>query len=189
MGSLSRIRYGGGSRRDAYRGIRSSRELVERARAAAKRWEEQTDEPPEPLQEAEAPDEGREPSSGDTGAEANGEPAAGIEAAVDDGLQRLRNEAERLLAETETRFAALERKLRREQASLEEELAHRAAALVAASERQAEVADRLATEFGRLYSHRATFHPAAAHLAELQARIKALAAELTSGPRAAEKPE
>jgi chromosome segregation ATPase len=174
---MSRIRSGRGSRRDAYADSRSSRDLVTKARETAKRWEEETDDRAAPT---------REPEGHDGPAEPGGEALPRIEEAVDDGLRRLQQEAEQLLSATETRFTELERELRRSQASLEEHLAHRSAELVAASERQAEVADRLATEFGRLYQR---FHPASVHLAELQARIKALAAELTSAPRPAEKPE
>jgi DNA repair exonuclease SbcCD ATPase subunit len=164
MGSLSRNRLAGGSRQAAYDDFRSSRELVEKARAATKRREE-------------------EQSSGDTDAGADQAALSRIEAAVDDGVRRLEREAEELLSATEQRCARLERKLKRLQASFEKELARRSSELTEASERQAEVADRLATEFSRLYTR---FHPASAHLAELQERVKALAAELTSGEPAAD---
>jgi hypothetical protein len=173
---MSRIGSGGGSRRDAYADFRSSRELVTKARETAKRWEEETDDRAAPTPEPEGHD-----------APEPGEALPRIEEAVDEGVRRLQEEAEQLLSATETRIAGLERELRRSQAA-EEELARRSAELTAASERQAELADRLATEFSRLYRHRAAFHPASVHLAELQARIKALASELSSGRRQAEEP-
>jgi chromosome segregation ATPase len=155
MGSLSRNRYAGGSRQGAYRNFRASPELVERARAATKRWEEETGDRAES-----GPDQ---------------EALSRIEAAVDDGLRRIERETKELLSAIEKRCA-----------ELEEELARRSSELIAANERQAEVADRLATEFSRLYSR---FHPASSHLTELQARVKSLAAELTSEAPAAGKTE
>jgi hypothetical protein len=88
-----------------------------------------------------------------------------IEAAVEDGVRRLRLESERLHAELEDRFADLERQLR-----------------AAEDRRASELNDLLAAEFSRVYRSNATFHPAAAHLAELNTRIKRMAGELAAVP-------
>lgn len=92
-----------------------------------------------------------------------------IEAAVEDGVRRLRLESERLHAELEDRFAELEREL-----------------WAAEDRRASELNDLLAAEFSRVYRNKATFHPAAAHLAELNTRIKRMAGELASVPNRAE---
>ena len=88
-----------------------------------------------------------------------------IETSVDDGVRRLRLESERLQAELEARFAELERKL-----------------WAAEDRRASELNDLLAAEFSRVYRDKATFHPAAAHLAELNTRIKRMAGDLSSAP-------
>jgi hypothetical protein len=88
-----------------------------------------------------------------------------IEVAVEDGLRRLRLESERLQSALEDRFADLERELR-----------------AADDRRAAELNDLLASEFSRVYRKKAAFHPAAAHLAELNTRIKRIAGELSAVP-------
>jgi hypothetical protein len=88
-----------------------------------------------------------------------------IETAVEDGVRRLRLESERLQGALEERFADLERELRATE-----------------DRRASELNDLLAAEFSRVYRNKATFHPAAAQLAELNTRIKRVAGELASVP-------
>ena len=95
--------------------------------------------------------------------------AAEIEAVVEDGVRRLHEEVEHLYA------------------TLQDEIERASVALAEASDRQTEIAERLVDEFSRLYRHRAAFHPASRHLAELQERIKQVAQ--IAAPNTAEEPD
>jgi hypothetical protein len=170
---LTRIRFGSGSRReeaDDY--VRSPDEVAERAQAALEaHYARVRNRLPagdrfsiEALAAQERAEEAHVPL---------------IEAAVEEGLQRLRQEAERRQAETEAWFAELSEEL-------EHELALRSAELATASERQTDVADRLAAEISRLYRLRMASHPASIHLAELHARIKELAQNIAAAGTADE---
>jgi hypothetical protein len=167
MGGLTRIKLGRQRQRSSYAEefVRSA-ELATRARAVAAAHEPKQKEPV-----PKAP------------ADRNVEElvAPRIEAAVEEGLRRLHEEAERLRVATEEHFAELERELRaaeeslaselrRSQASVEQHLAAQSGELAAASERQAELASRLAVGFTRLCRREA-----ASSLAEIEAGIRRVA--------------
>jgi hypothetical protein len=129
---------------------RSPAEVAKRARAAAEAYHARMrDGVPEP--------EGLDPDVDADDSSLEAALAAEIEAVVEDGVRRLHEEVEHLYA------------------TLQEEIERASSALADASDRQAEIAERLVDEFSRLYRHRAAFHPASRHLAELQERIKQVA--------------
>jgi DNA repair exonuclease SbcCD ATPase subunit len=148
MGRFSRKSSRRGTRESNY--ARSPADVTERARAAVEahhaRMSHGVAEPERLASDVEADDSSVKQAL-----------AAEIEAVVEDGVRRLHEEVEHL------------------HASLREEIERNSAALADATDRQAEIAERLFDELSRLQRQRAAIQPASRHLAELQERIKQVA--------------